>query len=215
MAPVQWLLELAAGRGIDEPGIPLTMTGNLSRRVVQDAVDRFNWWEQTDRAPRSESDVWRLTELRALLQKSGAVRRSARRLVLGTRGRSLLDNPDAQWTVAMGGLVDANDFEGAAQEAALMLLLQAGGMVEVQALVAEVAEILGGSGWRDVGNGALPDELDVTRAVTALIRRCELWSFVELARGPGWTNQVRLSDTGRRGGYAALRALALRPRTAD
>src|SRR5690606_1267726 len=34
MAPVQWLLELAAGRMGEPAGVPLTVTGNLARRVV-------------------------------------------------------------------------------------------------------------------------------------------------------------------------------------
>ena len=90
MAPMQWLLELAAGRSGDPPGIPLTVGGNLARRVVQEAADRFDWWDLPERPPRSESDIWRLGELRLVLQRAGALRRSARRLVLGTRGRALL-----------------------------------------------------------------------------------------------------------------------------
>ena len=211
-APVQWLLELAVGRSGDVPGIPLTVTGNLARRVVQEAAERFNWWELPDRPPRSESDIWRLGELRLVLQRAGALRRSGRRLVLGTRGRALLGDVMAQWSVAMGLLIDESEFDVAAQEAALMLLLQARGMVEVRDLIKEVAEVLGGSGWRDTGDGAPPDERDVSRAVWSLLRRCELWSMVDEGRGPGFTTRLRLSDPGIRGAHAALRMLALRPR---
>jgi hypothetical protein len=212
MAPVQWLLELAVGRSGELPGIPLTVTGNLARRVVQEAAERFNWWELPDRPPRSESDIWRLGELRVVLQRAGALRRSGRRLVLGTRGRALLGDATAQWTVAMGLLIDESEFDVAAQEAALMLLLQARGMVEVRDLIKEAAEVLGGSGWRDTGDGAPPDERDVSRAVWSLLRRCELWSMVDEGRGPGFTTRLRLSDPGIRGANAALRMLALRPR---
>lgn len=215
MAAMQWLLELAAGRSGDSPGIPLTVSGNLARRVVQEAAERFDWWDLPDRPPRSESDIWRLAEMRLVLQRAGALRRSARRLVLGTRGRSLLGDPIAQWTVAMRLLVDATDFEASAQEAALMLLLQAHGMVEMRDLIREVAEVLANSGWRDTGNGAPPQERDVGRAVWSLVRRCELWSLVEEGKGPGFTTRLRLADVGRRGAYAALRALALRPRMAS
>jgi len=212
MAPMQWLLELAAGRPGDPPGVPLTVSGNLARRVVQEAAERFGWWDLPERPPRSESDMWRLGELRLELQRAGALRRSGRRLVLGARGRPLLGKPTAQWTIAMGFLVDAADFDGAAQEAALMLLLQAHGMVEMRDLIREVADVLANSGWRDTGNGAPPDDHDVSRAVWALVRRCELWSMVEEGKGPGFTTRLRLSEVGRRGGYAALRSLALRPR---
>lgn len=215
MAPVQWLLELAAGRGLDPAGIPLTVTGNLARRVVQDAADRFNWWDVPERAPRSEHDIWRLTELRTVLQRAGALRRSGRRLLLGTRGRALLDDPLAQWKTVTGLLVEPDEFDGAVQEAALMLLLGANGMVEVRELVSEVTEVVVGSGWRDTGNGAPPDDADVSRAVWSLVRRCELWSMVEQGRGPGYTTRLRLSEEGKRGGYAALRALGLRARTAE
>src|SRR5690606_22732529 len=142
IAPVQWLLELAAGRPGDEPGIPLTVTGNIARRVVQEASERFAWWELADRPPRSESDIWQLSELRAILQRAGALRRSGRRLVLGTRGRAMLGDAIAQWTMAMASLIDDGEFEAACQEAALMLLLRSGGMVDQRELVKEVAEVL-------------------------------------------------------------------------
>ena len=145
------------------------------------------------------------------VQRAGASP-SGRRLVLGTRGRALLGDVMAQWTVAMGLLIDESEFDVAAQEAALMLLLQARGMVEVRDLVKEVAEVLGGSGWRDTGDGAPPDDRDVSRAVWSLLRRCELWSMVDEGRGPGFTTRLRLSDPGVRGAHAALRMLALRPR---
>jgi hypothetical protein len=212
VAPVQWLLEIAAGRAGDDPGVPLTVTGNLARWVVQEAAERFGWWELPDRPPRSESDIWQLGELRLVMQRAGLLRRSARRLVLGTRGRALLGDAQAQWSVAMGLLIDEGEFEAASQEAALMLLLRAHGMVEVRALIQEVAEVLSSSGWRDTGDGTPPDERDVSRAVWDLLRRCELWSMVEEGRGPGFTTRLRLADAGARGAYAALRVLALRPR---
>jgi hypothetical protein len=212
MAPVQWLLELAAGRPGDPPGIPLTVTGNLARRVVQEAAERFGWWDLPDRPPRSESDIWRLSELRVALQRAGALRRSGRRLLLGTRGRTILGDPTAQWTTAMGLLVDETEFELAAQEAGLLLLLQARGMVEARDLIQEVASVMAGSGWRDTGRGTPPEEADVSRAVWALLHRCELWSLVEEGRGPGFATRLRLSDAGVRGAHTALRMLALRPR---
>jgi hypothetical protein len=212
MTPMQWLLEVAAGRSGDPPGVLLTVGGNLVRRVVQEAADRFNWWELPERPPRSESDIWRLGELRQLLQRTGALRRSGRRLVLGTRGRALLGDPLAQWTTAMTLLVDPGEFDAAAQEAALMLLLQANGMVEMRDLIKEVAEVLTGSGWRDTGSGAPPDDRDVSRAVWGLVRRCELWSMVDTGDRSGSTTRLRLSEAGRRGGFTALRSMALRPR---
>ncbi len=132
--------------------------------------------------------------------------------MLGTRGRPLVNDSVAQWRLATEHLIDPTDFDSAAQEAALMLLLGARGMVEVRELVREVAEILAGSGWRDTGNGAPPDERDVSRAVWALLRRCELWSLVDEGKGPGYTTRLRLSEVGHRGGQAALRSFALRPR---
>jgi len=213
IGPVQWMLELAAGRPGDEPGIPLTVTGNLARRVVQEASERFAWWELRDRPPRSESDIWQLSELRVVLQRAGALRRSGRRLLLGTRGRAMLGEPLTQWTMAMSSLIDEGEFEAAAQEAALMLLLRSGGMVEERELVKEVADVLAGSGWRDTGDGKPPEDLDVSRAVWDLLRRCELWALVDEGRGPGFTTRLRLSEAGVRGAHLALRLFALRPRT--
>ncbi len=212
MAPMQWLLELANGRPGDTPGVPLTVTGNLARRVVQEAAERFNWWDLPQRPPRSESDMWRLTVLRTVLTSAGALRRVGRKLLLGTRGRGLLGNPLAQWQTATEHLLASSGFEAAAQEAALLLLLQAGGMVEMRELIAEVADVLAGSGWRDTGNGSPPDDQDVSRAVWAFVRRCELWSLVDSGRGPGWSSRLRLSPAGHLAGYAALRHQALRAR---
>jgi hypothetical protein len=213
VAPIQWLLEMAAGRGGNSGGVPLTVTGNLARSVVQEAAERFNWWELPDRPPRSENDMWRLGVLRALLQSCGALRRVGRKLVLGTRGRALLGEPTGQWDTATAHLLDPDGFDGAAQEAALMLLLQANGMVEMRELVSEVAEVLAGSGWRDTGDGAPPDDADVSRAIWTMVRRCQLWSIVDEGRGPGYSSRLRLSEAGARGAYSALRHVALRPRT--
>ncbi len=212
VAPVQWLLELAAGRPDDEPGIPLTVTGALARRVVQEASDRFDWWDLPDRPPRSESDIWQLGELRLILQRAGMLRRSGRRLLLGTKGRALLGDAQAQWRTIMALLIDEGEFESAAQEAGLMLLLRSAGMVEARDLIKEVADVLAGSGWRDTGDGTPPEDLDVSRAVWDLLRRCELWSLVDEGRGPGFSTRLRLSDAGIRGAHTALRLLALRPR---
>ena len=212
VAPVQWLLELAAGRPGDDPGIPLTVTGNLARRVVQEASERFDWWSLPDRPPRSESDIWQLGELRQILQRAGLLRRSGRRLLLGTRGKAMLGDPTAQWLATMALLIDENEFESAAQEAGLMLLLRSGGMVDARDLIKEVAEVLAGSGWRDTGDGTPPEDLDVSRAVWDLLRRCELWSLVDQGRGPGFTTRLRLADAGVRAAHTALRLYALRPR---
>lgn len=214
-APMQWLLELAAGQGVDPPGVPLTVGGNLARRVVQEAAERFRWWDAPDRPPRAESDLWHLGELRLMLQRSGALRRSGRKLLLGSRGRALLGDPSAQWSAATSMLIDDDEFDRAAQEAALMLLLQARGMVSIRDLIREVAEILAGSGWRDTGNGAPPDDRDVSRSVWGLLRRCELWSMVDRGSGADLTARLSLLEVGRRGAYAALRSLALGPRRGD
>ncbi len=212
MAPMQWLLEIAAGRSGDSPGVPLTVGGNLSRKIVQEAAERFGWWDMAERSPRAESEIWQLLELRSMLQHAGVLRRSARRLVLGTRGRVLLHDPYTQWRLVTENLIDGSEFDSAAQEAALMLLLGARGVVELRELVREVAEIMAGSGWRDTGNGNPPGDRDVGRAVWLLVRRCELWSLVNQTSGSGQTTRLRLSEAGHRGAQSALRSLALRPR---
>ena len=108
--------------------------------------------------------------------------------------------------------MDGPVIEAAAQEAALMLLLRSGGMVDQRDLVKEVADVLAGSGWRDTGDGTPPEDLDVSRSVWDLLRRGELWALVEEGHGPGFVTRVRLSEAGVRGAHLALRLLALRPR---
>jgi hypothetical protein len=108
--------------------------------------------------------------------------------------------------------MDQGDFESAAQESALMLLLQAHGPAESRELIKEVAEVLASSGWRDVSDGSPPDDSDVNRAVWATMRRCHLWRFAEETEGPGFSTRHRLTAVGRVAAVAALRAHALRPR---
>ena len=125
MAPMQWLLELAAGR-YGRTGRASAHRDRQPRPAGRAGGGRaVRLVGVPDRPPRSESDIWRLGELRSVLQRAGALRRSARRLVLGTRGKLLLNDPVAQWSIATTSLVDPGEFDGAAQEATLMLLLQA------------------------------------------------------------------------------------------
>jgi hypothetical protein len=75
-------------------------------------------------------------------------------------------------------------------------------MVEMRELVAEVAEVLAGSGWRDTGDGSPPDDSDVSRAVVGMVRRCPARGPLWRRAGPGWSSRLRLSEAGARGAYA-------------
>ena len=189
------------------------MSGNLARRVVQEAAERFG--------VVGSAGTPATIGVRHLAARGAAVGTAACRSAAplgpaarpGRRGRSLLGRPestmdDRDWRL----LVDDGDFDGAAQEAALMLLLQAGGMVEMRELIREVAEVLASSGWRDTGNGAPPTT--VTSAAP-----CGLWS-AGANFGPWWRRERgRASRPGSGcpsvGGEVAMPrcvTLALRPR---
>jgi hypothetical protein len=89
--PLLWLL----GRLTD--GVKLTQTGALPRALVREAVDRYpDWWDnELFGPPHREADVYALEVLHTLVDELGLARKRRGVLRLGTRGRSLRDDPSA------------------------------------------------------------------------------------------------------------------------
>jgi hypothetical protein len=78
-------------------GIPLTQTGNLGQKFVQQNADRFGW--DFSRPPRTKDDLFDPHQLRHLVQRLGLARRSGRMLTLTAKGRRLLVYPGQLWRV--------------------------------------------------------------------------------------------------------------------
>jgi len=87
LAPLRWLLDHAAD------GAPLTAT-QPGPAAGRRGCRRFGWLTTTGN-PRSESDIVELRTLRDWARQAGVVRRSGRRLLLSTAGRTGTSSPPA------------------------------------------------------------------------------------------------------------------------
>lgn len=202
LAPLQWLLDHAA------TGAALTQTGTLTRPLVAEGCRRFDWLTLTAN-PRSESDIVELWTLRELAKQMGVVRRSGRKLLLSSIGKTLhAEGTPALWQATTGHLLGSDPADAGAGEVALLLLLS-GRDYDYRALDTAVAHALAEQGWRDqhTGQQVTPDQ--TSRLLGDLRRRL---SLLRLATERRFDEPLRLNDVGRAAAYAALRARALRPR---
>ncbi|WP_328459558.1 hypothetical protein OHA21_27415 [Actinoplanes sp. NBC_00393] len=202
LAPLQWLLDHAA------VGAALTQTGTLTRPLVAEGCRRFGWLTLAAN-PRSESDIVELWTLRELAKQMGVVRRSGRKLLLSSIGKTVLaGGTPALWQATMRGLLGSDAADAAAGEVALLLLLS-GQDYDYRALDAAVAQALAEQGWRDqhTDQQVTPDQAG--RLLGDLRRRLRL---LGLAAEWRFDEPLRLTDAGRLAAHAALRARALRPR---
>ncbi|MEV0903105.1 hypothetical protein [Actinoplanes sp. NPDC049802] len=201
LAPLQWLLDHAAA------GAALTQTGTLARPIVADGCRRFDWLTAN---PRSESDIVELWTLRELAKQIGAVRRSGRRLLLSTTGKTAhAAGTPALWQATTSNLLGSDDAGAAAGEIALLLLLS-GEDYDYRELNDAVAGALADQGWHDqrTGERITPDQTGTL--LSDLRRRISLLHLDDDERR--FDEPLRLNDTGRLAAHAALRARALWPR---
>lgn len=202
LAPMQWLLDHAA------EGAALTATGNLARPLVAEGCHRFDWLTVTGN-PRSESDIVELWTLRRWAKQAGLVRRSGRRLLLSTTGRTVHDGgTEALWWATMDALLGGDDAEAAAGEVALMLLTH-GDEVEDKQINHAVADALAGEGWHSQASGEPATAEQVVRLLAGLRGRLRLLNLTTPERS---TQPTRLTLAGHAAAHTALRARALRPR---
>ncbi len=170
VAPVRWLLELAAQPG----GAELTQNHYLARETVLAAVERFGWWNW-EKPPRSEADVYELSTLRDAANRLRLLRRRGRRLYATARGVELLASADRLWEQVASETEDGEEFTGAVTELVGLRLLQ--GRVETRQLVADVAPILIAQGWSTAGS--LITVADVSFAVHRPLRWWRLFTVID------------------------------------
>jgi hypothetical protein len=211
VAPMRWLLELAAEPG----GTELTQSNYLARATVLAAVERFGWWDW-DKPPRSEGDVHQLSTLRNAANRLRLLRRSGRRLHLTTRGVEFLASPDRLWEQVASETEDGEDFTRAVTELVGLRLLQ--GRVEQRKLVGEIAPILIAQGWSIAGS--LITVSHVSSAVYCPLRWWRLFNTVDEVNAT-WEygtareltpHTVALTPDGERMVLAFLRSRAAGPR---
>jgi hypothetical protein len=203
LAPLRWLLERAAD------GIPLTQSGNLSRAVVLDGVERFGWWPWRGR-PRGQNDVPELHDLRELGQRRlKALRRRGRSVALTAAGRALLADPGQLWRGVAAALTGGGDFDAAVAELALAVL------VRRDVTYPELADLLVpalAAGWRAQDTGGPPNAGSVRCALGPLLSTLELLALLRPQPLTLHEDPRSLTDVGRATALAALRARATAPR---
>ncbi len=211
VAPMRWLLELAAAPG----GTELTQSHYLARATVMAAVERFGWWNW-EKPPRSEADVYSLSTLRDAASRMRLLRRRGRRLLITTRGAELLGSTERLWEAVATQTEDGEEFTRAVTEVVGHRLLQ--GRVEQRQLVADVAGILIAQGWST--NGVLITADHVASAVYRPLRWWRLFDAVDEveARWEYGTarelspHTIALTSDGERMVLAYLRSRAAGPR---
>ncbi|MDX6646692.1 MAG: hypothetical protein QOK40_2419, partial [Miltoncostaeaceae bacterium] len=211
VAPLHWLLELAARAG----GAELTQSNYLARATVLAAVERFGWWRWS-KAPRSESDVHQLGAVRDAATRLRLVRRRGRRLLLTRRGRDLLEEPGRLWAAVAAETEDSEDFTRMLAELVGLRLLQ--GRVEVDGLRADLTPILAAQGWSTSAGPITPNQLSSAvwrpvgwwRMFGALLEEEPTWEFGTGRRLTPHT--LALDPDGERMVLAYLRSRAAGPR---
>ena len=211
VAPMRWLLELAAAPG----GTELTQSNYLARATVLAAVERFGWWDW-EKPPRSEADVHQLSTLRDTANRLRLLRRRGRRLHVTLRGAELLASPERLWGAVATETEDGEDFTRMVTEVVGLRLLQ--GWVEQRRLVADIAPILIAQGW-STGGGPIT----VNHVSSAVYRPLRWWRLfdaideVEATWEYGTAREltphtIALTSDGERMVLAYLRSRAAGPR---
>ena len=203
MPSLRWLLDQLDG------GIPLTQTGNLGQKFVQEAADRFGW---TFRGlPRNEDDLFDLHITRRLAQRLRLARRDGRKLVLTTKGRSLLADPEGLWRLVAGNILPDSAFEALAGEIFFVMLLN-NDQLPMQDLASAVKSVAAEEGFRDSATGDPPGDQPVNWAIGDTLRLCRVLGLLSI--GGEWQDRVYgLNVGGRATALEALRARATGPRS--
>jgi hypothetical protein len=208
MEPVLWFCdELCAG------GIDLTQKGFLGQKFVQRTATERGWWTFRG-TPRTETDVWQLHELHALTKKTRLAQREGTRLMPTLAGIESRSKPQQTWGRIVEHLAGGGDFEQAAFEVCMLIVVAANGPVSRTPMVADATQALAESGWKTGPKGRAIEpvgERQVSYAFTTGLRRLNLLGLT--IDNDDWKNrQIELTPTGRIMVLAWLRNLATGPR---
>lgn len=208
LEPVLWFCdELCAG------GIDLTQKGFLGQRFVQRTATERGWWTSRG-TPRTETDVWQLHALHTLTKKTRLAQREGSRLMPTLAGIESRSKPHQTWGRIVEHLAGGGDFEQAAFEACMLIVVAANGPVSRTLMVTDAARALAECGWQTGPKGRPTEpggEQQVSNAFTTGIRRLNLLGMT--IENDDWKNrQIKLTPTGRIMVLAWLRNLATGPR---
>jgi hypothetical protein len=204
--PLRWLLEQLVD------GQELTQHAYLNRAFVQDAATRFGWWDvEAHGLPRSEADLFCLSETRALAYRTGLIRRLGTKLLLSRKGRALLDDPVGLWRVAAHELLPTHRFDCANGETALVILLGSDSVTYEQ-LSAMVAKVIIEDGWRERYSGNPVDKPSIQTSMHETLNLCRTLNL--LSTSGHWGDRLYvLSEVGRATALEALHHSAIGPRS--
>ncbi|CAN5656817.1 hypothetical protein BH18ACT17_BH18ACT17_07430 [soil metagenome] len=201
---LRWLLEQLV------EGQPLTQTGNLNRAFVQTAAQRFAGWRPPLGPPRGEDDVYELQLTRELASRLRLVRRSGKKLLLTTKGRSLLADPDRLWRAAAHAVLPDHSFDRATGEITLAVLGSAD-TVGYQELNEKVAKVIREEGWHEQRSDDAPDGHQISISMhrtTNLLRALALYTV----DGDWRDRRYGLTEVGTATALEALHHAATGPR---
>ncbi len=170
VAPMRWLLELAAEPG----GMELTQNNYLARATVLAAVERFGWWDW-DKPPRSRGRCPSALDAAQRSEPTSAASTTRSTVAPHTRGIEFLASPDRLWEQVASETEDGEDFTRAVTELVGLRLLQ--GRVEQRKLVGEIAPILISQGWST--GGSLITVNHVSSAVYCPLRWWRLFNTID------------------------------------
>lgn len=213
LAPMTWLLMTC----ID--GVKATVAGYLPPVLVREGADRFDWWEVSGQ-PRTEADVFELSNLRDIAARCGWLRKRSGRIRTTRRGVALIDDPVALWRAVTATLGQVDAFSRALSELVAHRLLEGPAATPPLSggneLTPVIAPVIQRQGWLQ---GTHPvQRADVDRSIYVPLLEWRLFGLLEEER-PIWRDKhyigqhvTSLTEVGRAAAFAHLYARATEPR---
>lgn len=205
--PLAWFLEQVGD------GIALTARGNLSRRLVQAADERYRWTDGSKHAPvRAEQDLHQLVVIHDIAESARLVTRRASRLALSSSGRELRADHRRLLTAALGALLDVDRFEGDAAIGAAIVMLAGphrDAMTAGQLDAALTSHL--GSRWRR-GDDPLT-RADISSAALTLLTAGGVFGWFAEPPPGQWSRVPEPTALGRSALSHGLRSVACGPRS--
>ena len=208
LEPLVWFCDELCSGGID-----LTQKGFLGQKFVQRTATERGWWTYRG-TPRTETDVWQLHELHTLAKATRLAMREGARLTATIAGIESRSKPHQTWSRVVDHLAGRNEFDQAAFEACMLIVIAANGPVSHNATVGNAARALAEYGWKTGPKGHPTEpvgERQVSYSFAHGVRRLNLFGMT--VENDDWKNrQIDLTPTGRILVLGWLRNLATGPR---
>jgi hypothetical protein len=212
LRPLRWLLEAC------RDGVTLTQAGYLPTMLVREALERFDWWPDYLLAPRSESDLFQLAELRDVARRVRLLTKRGRRLTTSRAALRLIDDRQALWRAVAPVLgrdsEHGSEFTGLLAELVGHVLLS--GPAGDDELSAAIGPVVERQGWRRGRLRVMAEQVRWDAHIP--LREWRLFSLLE-EQTSSWRQgeelrpwRLALTPAGRQTILFQLRAAAIGPR---